>query len=133
MLAGAIAQYLSANGVPRVMVDSLGDHTQAGEPPVSVHTEADDFAVLEGGTYNARLQIRTRHARRIVAEQTGEMVSALVLAMEGRQIDFAPPAGLEPRSYIIEGVRVTNLPTWYPTPEPGEETSSNYRLFVTPL
>lgn len=133
MLAGAIQQYLRRAGLSPVYVGGFGDYTTAGAPAWNVSVESDDFAELDGATYNARLQIRSRAANIIAAENAGRTAFDAVRAMDGEDLPWDDPTGGPDRTYRVEAIRVVNHPTWYATPEMGEETAANLRLFVTEL
>ena len=133
MLAGAIQQYLKAQGLAPVSVGGFGDYTQAAAPAYAVHAEPGADAELEGGSYEARLQLRTRAANAIAAEEAARDAFDLIRAADGQTLAWVDPVGDADRQYLVEAIAAIQRPTWYPTPEPGEETSSNFRLFVTEL
>jgi len=132
MLAIAIQQYLADAGVAWVGVDALGDFATTGPAKVSVHTESDANAELNTDTYGARVQLRSRAPNAVDAEKACRTALELLLAADGQTLQWEDPTG-EPVShaYTLEAISVVTRPTWYPTKEPGEETSCNVRLFVT--
>ncbi len=131
MLAGAVQQYLLAQGMTPVSVDGFGDYTTVGAAAVSVHAESDADAELVGGSYNARVQLRGRASNAVAAENVARQALALLLSADGTVIGWDDPTGEQDRTYLLEAIRVVNRPTWYPTPRVGEETSCNCRLMVT--
>lgn len=131
MLAGAIQQWLKAQGMTRVLVGGFGDYSETGTPAVAVHAEPDANVEMDSGTYSARLQLRTRAANAIAAENLGRTALDHVLAADGEALAFTDPTGEQDRTYRLEAIAIVNRPTWYPTPEPGEETSCNLRAMVT--
>lgn len=131
MLAGAIQQYLKAQGLSPVYVAGFGDYTTVGVPAVAVHAEPGADAELDGGAYEARVQLRTRAANQPAAEEMGRSAFDRLMAADGRVLTWTSPVGGPSRNYRLEAIRALQRPTWYPTPEPGEETSCNFRMLVT--
>lgn len=130
MLSVAIQQYLKANGLTPVNVYQFANYTGATE--YVVRTESRTDAEFSDGAYNAALQIRTRAANAVAAEKAARTAMNLVLAADGQTLLFDDPTTpAQDRSYRLEAIAIVNRPTWYPTPEPGEETSANFSLLVT--
>lgn len=128
MLDGAVQQYLKANGLVPVHVAGFGDYTTAGAPAYAVRVEAGADADHDGDMprYPVRLQLRTRAANMPDALKAAEAAFVLILALNGQTIDWVDPRDDATRSYEVSGVRAVQRPTWFPTPEPGEETSCNF-------
>lgn len=129
MLAGAVQQALKAAGLNPVSVGGFGDYT-AGPPAWCVHVELGADATLEGDVYGARLQLRTRAANAIAAENAGRRAFDLVRALDGTELAWVDPTGEADRRYQVSAIVALQRPTWFPTPEPGEETSCNFQLLV---
>lgn len=132
MLAGAIQQLLKANGMSPVYWPAFSDYSDTATPSWAVTTSSDGDAEFVGGAYFARVQIRTRAQNPIAAEKAGRQALAVVLAADGQTIAWDDPTTpAADRSYKLEAISIVNRPTWYPTPEGGEETSTNLSLLVT--
>lgn len=132
MLADAIRQLLKANGLAPVYLTAFADYSAVAAPSWAVTATPDGNVEFTGGAYAARVQIRTRAADAIAAENAGRQASDILLAVDGQTIAWddtsTPP---HDRSYTLEAISIVNRPTWYPTPEAGEETSCNFEMFVT--
>lgn len=130
MLAGAIQQRLKADGMSPVFVDGFGDYTRAGAPAISVHVELGADATHDGDSevYPARLQLRTRAANAIDALKAAEQAYARILGLSGQTLTWTDPRDASTRQYQVTGVRAVQRPTWFATPQPGEETSCNFVL-----
>lgn len=130
MLAGAIQLRLKAGGLTPVNVAQFSDYTATTAWAVAAFPDRD--AELSGGAYRARVQIRARAADIIAAENAGRAAMNILLAADGATLLWddpkTPPTD---RSYKVEAISIQNRPTWYPTPEAGEEVSANFSLLVT--
>lgn len=129
MLAGAIQQYLKANGMALVYVSAFGDYTAATAVAVAATLGRD--ATLDDESYYARVQIRARAANAVAAENAARQALELLLAADGLTLEWDDPTNAADRSYLIEAISIVNRPTWYPTLEQGEECSCNVELFAT--
>lgn len=130
MLAGAIQQYLKAQGLTPVSVPGFPDFT--GATGYAVRAEPRTDAEFTGGAYFASVQIRTRAADIVRAEAAGRSALTLVLAADGLTLLWDDPVSpANDKSYRLEAISIVNRPTWYPTVEIGEETSTNCSMFVT--
>jgi hypothetical protein len=135
MIAGAVQQYLKAQGLAPVSVGGFGDYSRAGPAAWAVNAESGADATHQGDAdlYPVRLQIRTRAADVIRAENAGREAYALVLALNGQTITWTDPTAEASRTYQLSGIRAVQRPTWFATPEPGEETSCNFILSAREL
>jgi hypothetical protein len=135
MLAGAFQQYLKAQGLSPVHVGGFGDYSAPSGPAWNVHAEAGADATHDGDTdlYPVRLQVRTRAANMIDAGTAGERAYARILAASGQTLTWTDERDQSTRRYEVRGVRAMQRPTWFATPEAGEETSCNFRLNVREL
>lgn len=129
MLTGAIQQLLKANGLSPVYVEAFGNYNT--DTSWAVHADPRNNASLDDGSYNAGIQLRTRAANVVAAEIAGRQALAIVLAADGTTITWTDPTAVANRQYKLEAISIVNRPTWFPTAEPGEETSCNVQLFVT--
>lgn len=130
MLAGAVQQYLKAQGLTPVYVAAFGDYTATLAYAVRAESRTD--VELNGGAYEAGLQLRTRAANIIAAENAGGIAMNHLLNADGQTLFWDDPTGpAGDKSYLLEAISIVNRPTWFPTTEPGEETSANFSLFVT--
>lgn len=135
MIAGAVQQYLKAQGLAPVSVGGFGDYTAAGAPAWAVQAESGADSTHQGDTdlYPVRLQVRSRASHAIAAENAGRQAYPLVLALSDQTIAWDDPtdeSGASDRQYQVSGVRAVQRPTWFPTPQPGEETSCNFVMNV---
>src|SRR5688572_3944740 len=132
MLAGAIQQYLKANGLTPVNVSQFSDYSASAPAAVTVVAFSDGDAELTGGAYGARVQLRARASNQIAAENKARQAMVLVLAADGLTLVWddpvTPPTD---RSYKLEAISIRNRPSWFPTAEAGEEVSCNLSLLVT--
>lgn len=135
MFAGAVQQYLEAQGLSPVHVGGFGDYTVTATPSYAVHAESAARSAHDGDieTYPVRLQLRTRASNMIDAEKAGQTAYALIMGLAGQTILWTDPRDSEERSYRIYMTRAVQRPTWYPTAEPGEEASCNFELSVREL
>lgn len=130
MLAGAIQQYLKAQGLLKVNVAQFGDYAQDTAYAVAAFPDTD--AELTGGAYNARVQLRVRAPNMIAAENAARIARTHILSADGDTLAWDDPTGpAGDRSYLLEAIQTRNRPTWYATPEAGEEVSANFSLLVT--
>lgn len=132
MLAGAIQQYLKAQGMSPVTVGYLPDFTQAALPAIAVVAFSDRDAELSDGAYSARVQLRSRAADAVAAENVAREALDTLLAADGLTLEWDDPTSPPTdRSYLVEAISIVNRPTWFPTSELGEETSCNVEMLIT--
>lgn len=129
MLAGALQQLLKANGLTPVFVAAFGDYRL--DTSWAVRAEPRSEVSLDDGSYAAGVQLRSRAADIVAAENAGRTALAIVLAADGSTINWTDPTSVANRSFKLEAISIVNRPTWFPTIEPGEETSCNLQLVVT--
>lgn len=130
MLAGAIQQYLVAQGLTAatVFVSQFGNFTGAAQHAVAVFPDNDaEF----DGAYRTRVQLRARAGNAIAADEAARLALGLLQSADGLTLVWDAPTGYTDRSYRVEAISRVNGPTWFPTAEPGEEASTNLEMFVT--
>lgn len=134
MLSGAVQQWLKAQGLSPVHVGGFGDYSRAGAAAWAVTAlPGADVAIGHPDPYDARLQLRTRAADMVSAEEAARTAMGMIRGMGGQTLLWTSPVDASTRSYRIQGVRVVQRPQWFPTQEAGEETSANFDLFVSEL
>ncbi len=131
MFAGAVKNWLTANGMTRVTVGGFRDYSPAATPAWNV-AEAPEGGqeAYQRPLWRTNIQIRARAPDMVRALGAGELAYAAVLAMRSEVLGWTNPADGTARQYRVSGVTPLQRPTHYPTPEAGEEASFNVRCLV---
>lgn len=131
MLAGAIAQKLEQLGLVPVFVGGFGDFKDVAMWAVHVEAEADATHQGDSELYPARVQVRAKAGNYIDVLKAAQQAYDAVLGLNRTQVTFTDPRPPNTQTtYEVRGIRAMQRPTWFATPEPGEEASVNFALYA---
>jgi hypothetical protein len=124
MIALALQQLLKSAGLPWVGVGTLGDFAPGAAPRLSVYAAAG----AGEGLYPVTVQVRARAADLVAAE--GACAIAYDTILQARYTTLHWADGARSGAFDVRWIEARDRPTWYPTPDPGEEAAVNFTVYV---